>query len=95
LETRQPTGPFLNRYREAAALLTGNAGAPARELVHWLEQLASMLKIPSLAQWGLQPQQVPALAAQSLKASSMRGNPAPLDGERLEGIIELALAKDD
>jgi alcohol dehydrogenase class IV len=94
LETGPEAGSYLRRYQEAATLLTGNPGAAARDLVRWLDELSADLQIASLSRWGLQPGQVPELAAQSLKSSSMRGNPVPLDSKTLEGIIAQAMAKD-
>jgi len=94
LETLPEAGPYLNRYQEAAALLTGNPGAAARDLVRWLDELCADLKIASLSRWGLQPDEVSDLAARSLKSSSMQGNPVPLDSGTLEGIIAQAMARD-
>ncbi len=94
LETGPEAGPYLKRYQEAAALLTGNPAAVTRDLVRWLDELSADLKIASLSQWGLQPDEVADLAARSLKASSMQGNPVPLDSGTLEGIIAQAMAWD-
>jgi alcohol dehydrogenase class IV len=94
LETRPEAGRYLRRYREAAALLTGNPGADARDLVCWLDEISASLRIASLSRWGLQPGEVSDLAARALKSSSMQGNPVPLDSKTLEGIIEQAMAKD-
>jgi alcohol dehydrogenase class IV len=95
LETRPEATPYLTRYEQAAALLTGDPGAAARDLVLWLDRLSTALMIPALSRWGLAPDEVPALAVQSLKSSSMRGNPVPLDSTTLENIITQAMAKDD
>jgi alcohol dehydrogenase class IV len=94
LESGPEATPYLKRYQQAAALLTGRADAEARDLVRWLDRLCAELKIPSLGRWGLQADQVPALAVQALKSSSMRGNPVSLDIETLEGIIVQAMAED-
>jgi len=94
LGTGSQAPPLLNRYQEAAVLVTGKKQAEAGDLVSWLGQLSAALEIPSLSHWGLQPDEVPDLAAQSLKSSSMRGNPVPLDMAALRDIIEQAMAKD-
>ncbi len=95
LETGPETTPYLKRYQEAAAVLTGQPGAAPRDLVNWLDELCSELKIAPLARWGLQPDEVRDLAGRSLKAGSMRGNPVSLGSAALENIITQALAKDD
>jgi alcohol dehydrogenase class IV len=95
LESGPEATPYLQRFQQAAVLLTGQAGAETRDLVRWLDRLCAELKIPPLDHWGLQADQVPALAVQALKSSSMRGNPVSLDIETLEGIIVQALNEDD
>ena len=44
--------------------------------------------VPRLATFGLSPADFPAIAAQSLKASSMKANPLPLTAAEVIGILE-------
>jgi alcohol dehydrogenase class IV len=91
LETRAPTSPSLARYREVASLLTGNPTATAGEGVEWMHQLCQRVGVLPLSSFGLTEAELPALAAQSQKASSMRGNPLPLTDAELIHILKLAL----
>ncbi len=95
LEARPQAQPYLKCFGEAAALLTNNPGATPRHMIQWLKHLSVTLKIPPLSQWGLAPEQVSVLAAQSLKSGSMRGNPVSLDKETLEAVIARAMAGED
>lgn len=81
----------IHRFVEAARLLTGNPHAQARDGIHYLDQLTSRLKIPSLAYWGLESRDVPELAAKARAASSMKANPVSLSETELSAIIEKAM----
>ena len=91
LSQRDPSGPFLARYTEAARIMTGNPAATAEDGLAWIEGLAAALKIPGLSDWGLTEAMIPDLVAFSRRASSMKGNPVPLDDAVLAGVIRKAL----
>jgi alcohol dehydrogenase class IV len=88
---RDPAAAFIKRYIEIARILTGDPAATAQSGVQWLQATADQLQIPHLGQWGLASEEVPALAGQALKSSSMRGNPVTLSQQALENAIHLAL----
>jgi alcohol dehydrogenase class IV len=81
----------LERYGEAAGLLTGQPGASAEDGVAWIRQTLDLLAVPGLGAFGLRAGQAAAIAAQALTSSSMQGNPVPLSQDELEAIIGRAL----
>ena len=95
LENTSPERSLLERYRETARLLTGNREARARDGIAWLNTTIRELNIPPLIRWGLTPAEITELAESALRASSMRGNPVPLERQTLETIISTAMQEDD
>jgi alcohol dehydrogenase class IV len=91
LEERQPGHPALQRYAEIAKILTGDDSADARDGVSWAQRIVSDLEIPKLSQYGMIEAQVPEAVEKTLKASSFKGNPIPLDARELTEILEKAL----
>jgi alcohol dehydrogenase class IV len=92
LRTRLPTSPAIARYTEVARLLTGDTAASADDAVDWVRKLCVSLDIQSLNEYGLNPDDLPAVVAQSQKANSMKGNPVSLTDIELLTILETALA---
>jgi len=82
--------PASERFEEVARIVSGRSGALAEDGVAWMRDLCAALKIPSLAQFGLNESDFPAVVAQSQKASSMKGNPLPLTDEELTLILKQA-----
>lgn len=91
LEEREPASPASGKYRELGRLLTGRVDASADDGVRWIECLCSALKIPSLAEFGLDEKDFPKVVSGAKSASSMKGNPAVLNDEELTGILHSAL----
>ncbi|RME94190.1 MAG: iron-containing alcohol dehydrogenase [Verrucomicrobia bacterium] len=91
LRRRTPDSPVLARYDELARLLTGNPTAQAADGVAWVRQLAADLGIPPLRTYGIGEADVPVLCAKARAASSMKGNPIPLEDAELRAILEAAL----
>lgn len=83
------------RYAEVARVLLGRAGLTQAGLLDDLERhltaLAEELQIQRLGTLGVQPADVPGLAAQAMRASSTRGNPVELSHAELEEAILRAL----
>jgi len=90
LRTRQPGSPVIERYTEIARILTGNGNARAEDAVGWVKQLCEALNIRPLSEYGLVPDDFPALVEQSQKASSMKGNPISLTDAELLAILTQA-----
>ena len=91
LQTRQPEHPALNRYIEIARILTGDGNATAEDGVLWTRQLVQELKIPGFSTYGLDERIFPEAIEKTMKASSFKGNPIPLEEKELRGILEKAL----
>jgi alcohol dehydrogenase class IV len=85
LGARAPASPALGRYREIAALVTGDLDASVDDGMAWIADLCRTLEVPGLAHYGLTQAGIPALVAKARVASSMKGNPVALtDGELAE-----------
>jgi alcohol dehydrogenase class IV len=91
LETRIPEPPAMARYREVARLLTGRPAARAVDGVDWVRRLVARLKIPGLADLGLDTADIPEAVAKAGRASSMRGNPVELTTATLEEVLKASL----
>jgi len=81
----------LERYREAAVLLTGREGARPEDGVDWIRQLGRRLVVPSLGALGFTADQTTEAVFKARQASSMKGNPVGLTEEELAGIFRNAL----
>ena len=95
LRRRDPDGPALARYARVAEVLLGRGAATQAvlldDLLAALRDLAAELGIPPLSAYGLTVAGVPALAAQTAKASSTRANPIDLEQAEIEEAILAAL----
>jgi alcohol dehydrogenase class IV len=87
LRSRPPGHPALERYTQAARLLTGDPAAAVQDGLAWIRQTLTLLAVPGLAAFGVRPQHADEIAAKALISSSMRGNPVALDHGDLEAIL--------
>jgi alcohol dehydrogenase class IV len=81
----------LERYTEAARLLTGNPAAGVADGLDWIRETLTLLHVPGLATFGLLRTGADDIAAQALVSSSMKGNPVPLSQADLKAIVLQAL----
>ena len=88
LRERDPASPALDRYREAARLLTGEASAEVEDGVRWITETVSLLGVRPLAALGLRPDDHGGVADAALAASSMAGNPARLTRDDVLEILD-------
>ena len=87
-----PAGhPALDRYAEAARLLTGQPAASIQDGVAWIRETLVLLSVPGLAAFGLGSEQADEIAAKAMTSSSMQGNPVPLSHEDLRAALIQAL----
>jgi alcohol dehydrogenase class IV len=86
-EAGPPAADVLDRYTEAARLLTGHPAASIEDGLAWIRETLTLLHVPGLAASGLVPQQADDIAAQALVSSSMKGNPVPLTRADLTAIL--------
>lgn len=92
LQTRAAHDPLLDKYRELAAILTGDAAARAEDAVTWLRDLCRDLSVPGLGAYGMNERDLPVLVERAARASSMRGNSLPLTEQELLEIAKRALS---
>jgi alcohol dehydrogenase class IV len=91
LRDRDPEGKALMRYREAAALLTGNEDAQALDGVECIREVVRRFNIPRLRAHGITDSDIPALVERAAKASSMKANPIVLTTRELTAVLQSAL----
>jgi len=91
LRARRPDGPLLERFERVARVLTGNPAARADDAVGWLAALGARLVIPGLGSYGMQRGDMAEIAEKAAQASSMQGNPLPLETDELLEILERSL----
>jgi len=81
----------LDRYAEAARLLTGDSAASVEDGLAWIRETLALLAVPGLAAFGLGPEQADDIAAKAMTSSSMQGNPVALSHDELKAILLQAL----
>jgi alcohol dehydrogenase class IV len=92
LQSRVPDSPASARFDEVAQMLTGERTARAPDAVSWIQELCTEFNLPGLNAYGLRQEDLPAIAAQTKKASSMKGNPVELHDDELIESLEKAMA---
>jgi alcohol dehydrogenase class IV len=90
LRRRAPGSPALERYAEAARLLTGRDDAGIDDGIAWLRETLDMLRVPGLGAYGLRPEHADDIVAKTKQASSTQGNPVVLDDAELHAILAAA-----
>ena len=91
LRSAPPGHPALDRYAEAARLITGNPSAAIADGLAWIRETITLLGVPRLAAFGIGPQDADDIAAKAARSSSMQGNPVPLDPAALRAILLQAI----
>jgi alcohol dehydrogenase class IV len=81
----------LDRYAEAARLLTGHPAASIEDGLAWIRETVALLHVPGLSAYGLGPQHIDDIAAKAMTSSSMKGNPVPLSHAGLKAVLLQAL----
>lgn len=82
---------LLGRFTQIARTLTGHHAAQAEDALPWLDALVTDLGIQRLGNYGVATSQIDLLVQQSLKASSMQGNPVKLAPDVLAAILHDAI----
>jgi alcohol dehydrogenase class IV len=91
LRALPPGHPVLDRYAEAARLLTGQPAASIQDGLAWIRETLVLLSVPGLAAFGLGSEQADEIAAKAMTSSSMQGNPAVLSRDDLRAVLIQAL----
>jgi alcohol dehydrogenase class IV len=80
----------LDRYADAARLLTGRPDSTVEEGIAWLRETVAQLGVPGLDAYGLPAQRADEIVAKAAASSSMRGNPVPLSPAELHAVLAAA-----
>ena len=80
-------GSALQRYAEAARLLTGRADASIADGLAWIRETIALLALPGLGAFGIRPGHADDIAAAAATSSSMQGNPVFLSPGDLRAIV--------
>jgi alcohol dehydrogenase class IV len=91
LRSVDPGDPVLDRYMEAAQLLTGRPTASIEFGVAWIRETITLFGMPGLAAFGIGPQDADGIADKAATSSSMQGNPIALSRTELRATILEAL----
>src|SRR5208337_5006307 len=86
LRSGPPGHPALERYAQAARLLTGDPAASVEDGLAWIGQTLTLLAVSGLAVFGIRPQHADEIAAKAQKSSSMQGNTVALSHRELAGM---------
>ncbi len=89
LRERDPVG--LQRYREVARILTGDASAEPEDGVTRVRELCLAVGIQGLGALGVRNEDMSILVEKASRASSMKANPIVLRDDELRGVLEAAL----
>ena len=81
----------VERYRQIAAILTGDPHAMPEDGVAWVRALCAELRTPPLRAYGITESHAPELIEAASKASSMKANPVALAPEELAQVLRSAL----
>ncbi len=87
LRAAQPAHPALERYAEAARLLTSRPDASIEDGIEWVRETVSMLAIPGLGSFGVEPAEAGEIAEKTSRSSSMQGNPVALSTAELKAVL--------
>ncbi len=78
----------IERYRTLARLVTGRVNATEYDGVVWVKRVLEQLELPLLNQFGVCQTSFEQVANDALKSVAIKGNPLPLNQERLVYILQ-------
>jgi alcohol dehydrogenase class IV len=87
LRSGQAGHPVLDRYADAAQVLTQNPSAAVEDGLAWIRQTVALLGIPRLGRFKISPADAGVVAAKAAASSSMRGNPVALSEDDLRAVL--------
>ncbi|WP_375753794.1 iron-containing alcohol dehydrogenase [Vibrio sp. HN007] len=79
---------ILNRYKKLSQILCGKERASDDECINWAFNMLERLNVPLLSQFGICDFSFRNVAMDALKSVSIKGNPLPLNEERLVYILQ-------
>jgi alcohol dehydrogenase class IV len=87
---RVASGTARDRLDQVCLTLGEGLGCPIDDAPLVLQSWAQATGLPSLAELGVAGTDHPVIATAALEASSMKGNPVPLDAATLRQVLEMA-----
>lgn len=90
LAAMRAAGLSVERFDEAARLLTGRPHATAEDGIAWVRAIVDALGARPLRDYGVDASQATEIVAKAQRASSMKGNPVALTDEALREAFESA-----
>jgi alcohol dehydrogenase class IV len=91
LRGREPANPALDRYDEAARILTGRPEATVEDGIDWIRETVDQLQVPGLAALGVRPDDASEIVTKAHTASSMKFNPITLTDDELHTILDMSM----
>ncbi|MDB1123964.1 iron-containing alcohol dehydrogenase [Vibrio algarum] len=86
---------ILNRYREIAKIVTQNTNADYPDSIAWIQMMLERLELPNLSEFGICKTSFSKVAKDAMQSSSIKGNPLPLNEERLIFILQQVCSCED
>lgn len=90
LRSRIADSPALDRYQQAAAILTGSSAAKPEDAIAWVKETCAIGSIPALKTYGISTDDFSAIIGQARKANSVKGNPIELTNTELGSVLSAA-----
>ncbi len=81
-------GDVVERYKKIAQLVTDRSNANEQDGVLWVSMVLDKLELPSLGEFGVCQTSFEQVAKDALKSMAIKGNPLPLNQERLVYILK-------
>ncbi|MCA0936062.1 iron-containing alcohol dehydrogenase [Vibrio alginolyticus] len=78
----------VDRYRKIAQIVTNRTNANEHDGVLWVSMVLDKLELPSLGKFGVCQTSFEQVAKDALKSMAIKGNPLPLNQERLIYILK-------
>lgn len=78
---------ILNRYKRIAQIVTGRTNAHIEDSVLWVQMVLDKLALPHLSEFGVCSTSFEQVAQDALQSVAIKGNPLPLNEERLIHIL--------
>lgn len=91
LRDRSPSSPALARYADLAGAIVGQPDATIDAAIEHVAAMVRRLGVPGLSRFGVTAADLPEVAANARRASSMRYNPVELGVGELAGCLHAAL----
>ncbi|WP_135383046.1 iron-containing alcohol dehydrogenase [Vibrio tasmaniensis] len=89
----QQRSDILARYQRISQIVTDNVEATEEDAISWLSEVLDTLKLPTLLEFGVCEAQFDEVSADALKSVAIKGNPLPLNQERLVHILKKVCEK--